>query len=77
VLVCVSIWCNVPVSSGIALARAVEFIERQAVTKEDIAIMMPLGDKGDLIKNGLQDWYAEWITKVPLLEVFDLMEVRS
>ncbi len=63
--------------NGRSLQRAVEFLEHQEKEKDAIAIVHPLSEKGDLKKNGVQEWYAAWIAKVPLLEVFDLLKAAD
>ena len=60
------------------LEHIVEFLEYQAGRKDEIRISMPLlGKDSSLERNGLGDWYCAWISRVPLLEVFDVLEVSS
>lgn len=60
------------------LEHIVECLEHQVEEDEVIiAISTPLLNSGDLSESGLSEWYCAWISRVPLLQVFDVLEVRA
>lgn len=68
--------------STVCLEHIVEFLEHQVEQTAPsgtvpIALPRPLLGKGGLQENGLSDWYCSWIARVPILQVFDVLEVRS